>query len=78
MKAYDWEGAIWTTLIESIKGFYSKPEKVTRCVTALLFWICEHTNLIKANRGDGFPKFMKWNINKLLAKIRAVDIRSAT
>ncbi|CAL5341048.1 unnamed protein product [Camellia sinensis] len=74
MKAYDWAGAICTTLMESIKGFYSKLEKVTRCVTALLFWICEHTNLIQADRGDGFPRFIKWNINKLVTKIRAVDI----
>ncbi|CAL5374008.1 unnamed protein product [Camellia sinensis] len=36
MKAYDWAGAICTTLMESIKGFYSKPKKVTGCVTALL------------------------------------------
>lgn len=38
------------------------------------FWICEHTNLIQADRGDGFPRFMKWNISKLVTKIRAVDI----
>ncbi|CAL5339324.1 unnamed protein product [Camellia sinensis] len=25
-------------------------------------------------RGDGFPRFMKWNISKLVTKIRAVDI----
>lgn len=74
MKAYDWAGAICTTLMESIKGFHSKPEKVTGCVTVLLFWICEHTNLIQVDRRDGFSRFMKWNISKLVTKIRAVDI----
>lgn len=49
MKAYEWTGAICTTLMESIKGFYSKPEKVTGCVTALLvsaLFFCFSHNII--------------------------------
>ncbi|THG13372.1 hypothetical protein TEA_008225 [Camellia sinensis var. sinensis] len=41
MKACDWAETICTTLIESIKGFYSKLEKVTGCVTALLVVVGE-------------------------------------
>jgi len=35
IKAYDWAETICATLMESIKGFYSKPEKVTGCVTLI-------------------------------------------
>ncbi|XP_028087940.1 uncharacterized protein LOC114288621 [Camellia sinensis] len=74
MKLYDWTGAVRSMLMSSIRDFHRTPHKVTGCVIALLYWLCEHTSVVKANSAHMFPRFLKWNVNELLASVRGVNL----
>ncbi|GMP62988.1 hypothetical protein CsSME_00024865 [Camellia sinensis var. sinensis] len=74
MKLYDWTGAVHSMLMSSIRDFHRTPHKVTGCVIALLYWLCEHTSVVKANSAHMFPRFLKWNVNELLASVRGVNL----
>ncbi|CAL5361483.1 unnamed protein product [Camellia sinensis] len=74
VRSYDWTGAILQMFMGSIKDFHQTPEKVTGCVVALLYWICEHSTLVKPETESMFPRFMKWDIGALVTRIRGLDL----
>ncbi|KAK9286679.1 hypothetical protein L1049_015080 [Liquidambar formosana] len=76
MNTYEWSGAIHSCLMASIEKSYASPEKVTGCVIALLFWLCEHTTIVEPDREDEFPRFLKWNLSTLKRKMQNKSLRS--
>ncbi|KAL7185262.1 hypothetical protein ACSBR2_027232 [Camellia fascicularis] len=76
VRMYDWTGAIMTALMGPVKEFHRMPWKVTGCVVALLYWICEHSTIIEPQTNNMFPRFMKWDIGKLLSKVKVDRLRS--
>ncbi|GMP98183.1 hypothetical protein CsSME_00046159 [Camellia sinensis var. sinensis] len=58
----------------SIKEFHRTPGKVTGCVVALLYWFCEHSNIVEPQTHNMFPRFLKWDIGALMNKIQGVDL----
>ncbi|GMP49595.1 hypothetical protein CsSME_00016529 [Camellia sinensis var. sinensis] len=60
----------------SVREFYQKLDKVTSCVVALLYWLCEHTNIVATCKPIMFPRFLKWNISTLLVRTRGLDLTS--
>ncbi|XP_028096747.1 uncharacterized protein LOC114296636 [Camellia sinensis] len=76
LQQYDWSATIRNTLIGSLNEMHNKPEKVTGCVVALLFLICEHSNIIAPERPDVTPRFCRWNIASAVGKLRAINLSS--
>lgn len=76
VQLYDWAAAIRAALIASLNEFHDRPERVTGCVVVLLFFICEHTNLIEPARRNVLPRFCRWNIANLTTKMKEVDLSS--
>ncbi|XP_028106391.1 uncharacterized protein LOC114305498 [Camellia sinensis] len=76
LQQYDWSATIRNTLIASLNEMHNKPEKVTGCVVALLFLICEHSNIIAPERPDVTPRFCRWNIASAVGKLRAINLSS--
>ncbi|XP_028085507.1 uncharacterized protein LOC114286519 [Camellia sinensis] len=78
MKQYDWSEAITLTLIDSITALHKTPEKVTRCVIALLYWLCEHANIIDSEDSNttDFPRCAKWNLQSLTKQLQKTPIHS--
>ncbi|KAI8009695.1 hypothetical protein LOK49_LG06G02637 [Camellia lanceoleosa] len=70
MKLYDWIGAIRSALLGSVKEFHRILGKITGCVVVLLYFLCEHTTLVVADRPEVFSRFLKWNVGTLLARMR--------
>ncbi|XP_028051451.1 uncharacterized protein LOC114256066 [Camellia sinensis] len=46
MRKYNWAETIRNILMSSIEKYHKNPAKVTGCVMALLYWLCEHTLII--------------------------------
>uniref|UniRef100_A0A5B7BPG6 Aminotransferase-like plant mobile domain-containing protein n=1 Tax=Davidia involucrata TaxID=16924 RepID=A0A5B7BPG6_DAVIN len=79
MNKYDWSEAILNTLMCSIEISHRSPERVTGCVTALPFWLCEHTTILEPQGRANIPRFLKWDLRKLykvLKKKKLDSIRS--
>ncbi|KAI8030375.1 hypothetical protein LOK49_LG01G04136 [Camellia lanceoleosa] len=38
------------------------------------YFLCEHTTLVVADRPGVFPRFLKWNVGTLLARMRSVTL----
>ncbi|KAL7187786.1 hypothetical protein ACSBR1_037775 [Camellia fascicularis] len=74
MRMYDWTRLILTTMMGSIKEFHRTPRKVMGCVVTLMDWICEHSTILEPQTDNIFPKFLKWDIGKLLSKAQGVDL----
>ncbi|KAI7989094.1 hypothetical protein LOK49_LG13G00126 [Camellia lanceoleosa] len=70
---YDRSGAI-VAKTGAVKEFHQMPWKVTGCVVAFLYWLCEHSTIIEPQTENMFPRFMKWDIGKLLIKGQGVDL----
>ncbi|KAI8010681.1 hypothetical protein LOK49_LG06G03069 [Camellia lanceoleosa] len=43
---------------------------------SILYWLCEHTNIVSTTKPIMFPRFLKWNISTLLARTRGMDLTS--
>ncbi|KAI7997595.1 hypothetical protein LOK49_LG10G01229 [Camellia lanceoleosa] len=65
VKLYDWSGAVCSMLMCLVRDFHQTPEKVSGCVVALMFWLCEHTNIVKPKHGHRFPRFLIWDVGKV-------------
>ncbi|KAH7852507.1 hypothetical protein Vadar_025700 [Vaccinium darrowii] len=75
MRRYDWNGAIIKELMSSIKKYHKEPRKVSGCVMALLYWLCEHTTLTKALHPEHPLGIVKWSIPELVNKFKRVWIK---
>ncbi|KAK9278944.1 hypothetical protein L1049_028526 [Liquidambar formosana] len=78
MKKYAWSKEIWKHLITQIEMKHENPEKVTGCVMALLYWLCEHTTLVAEERVDEFPRFLKWDLQKLHEELKHKHLAKLT
>ncbi|KAL7171491.1 hypothetical protein ACSBR2_036196 [Camellia fascicularis] len=76
LQHYDWSATIRNTLIGSLNEMHNRPEKVTGCVIALLFLICEHSNIVAPERPDVTPRFCRWNIAAVIGKLRVINLSS--
>ncbi|XP_028053717.1 uncharacterized protein LOC114258061 [Camellia sinensis] len=76
LQHYNWSATIRNTLIGSLNEMHNKPEKVTGCVVALLFLICEHSNIVAPERPDVTPRFCRWNIAAAVGKLRVINLSS--
>ncbi|CAL5428078.1 unnamed protein product [Camellia sinensis] len=74
MKLYDWGAAVRNMLMCSVRDFHRTPEKVTGCVVALTFWLCEHTNIVKPKYGHRFPRFLRWDVGELLSTSQGLKL----
>ncbi|GMP47006.1 hypothetical protein CsSME_00014950 [Camellia sinensis var. sinensis] len=61
-----------------VREFCQKSKKVTGCVVALLYWLCEHTNIVTTAKPIMFLQFLKWNVSTLLARTRGLDLTSTS
>ncbi|KAL7258752.1 hypothetical protein ACSBR1_004785 [Camellia fascicularis] len=74
LKHYDWTATIRNTLIGSLHGMHNRPAKLTGCVVALLFLICEHSNIVAPERPNVTPRFCRWNIGAAMGKLRVLNL----
>ncbi|KAH7844185.1 hypothetical protein Vadar_025253 [Vaccinium darrowii] len=75
LRGYDWNGAIINKLMSSIRKHHHEPRKVTGCVMALLYWLCEHTNLSKADHPEHPLGIVKWNIPLVVSKFKEIRLK---
>ncbi|KAH7860419.1 hypothetical protein Vadar_013190 [Vaccinium darrowii] len=67
--SYAWSTYITEYLINELDT--KEPKNVGGCVVGLLYWLCEHTTLVKKGAPADFPRFNKWrlsDVTELLAK----------
>ncbi|THG14335.1 hypothetical protein TEA_021889 [Camellia sinensis var. sinensis] len=78
MKQYDWSEAIAATLIDSITTLHITSKKVTGCIIALLYWLCEHVNIIDLEDSNTteFPRCTKWNLQSLTKQLQKTPVYS--
>ncbi|KAF5932450.1 hypothetical protein HYC85_028621 [Camellia sinensis] len=78
MKQYDWPEAITSTLIDSIMALHKTLEKVTGCVIALLYWLCEHATIIDSEDSNttDFLRSAKWNLQTLTKQLQKTPVHS--
>ncbi|KAL7217756.1 hypothetical protein ACSBR2_011069 [Camellia fascicularis] len=74
VRMYDWTSALLTILMGSVKEFHRTAGKVTGCVVVLLFWLCEHSDIVQPKSENMFPRFLKWDIGELLSSCQGVDL----
>ncbi|KAL6577278.1 hypothetical protein OROMI_011554 [Orobanche minor] len=63
---YDWCGYIAAILQNGIRN--TRNLKIGGCAMLLPYWLCEHTSLVEPSRKVLFPRFMKWDLQKLLKR----------
>ncbi|KAG5538895.1 hypothetical protein RHGRI_019441 [Rhododendron griersonianum] len=66
LRNYNWCGAILDELMTSIRQHHDDPRRVSRCVVVLLFWLCEHTNLVKPLHPEESLGIIKWRTMDLV------------
>ncbi|KAH7841893.1 hypothetical protein Vadar_010873 [Vaccinium darrowii] len=67
--SYAWSTYTTEYLIKELDT--KEPKNVGGCVVGLLYWLCEHTTLVKQGAPSDFPRFNKWrlsDVTELLAK----------
>ncbi|GMP44531.1 hypothetical protein CsSME_00013428 [Camellia sinensis var. sinensis] len=70
MREYDWAETIKSILMNSIELHHQHPERVTGCVMALMYWLCEHTKIVEPILQNAAPRFLKWNLTKLHKNVK--------
>ncbi|XP_070674851.1 uncharacterized protein [Malus domestica] len=75
MKEYAWSNATADFLDKSLA---KKSNYVTGCVAALLYWLCEKTQIISPIHGreNMTPRFVRWNLAALHEFLDEVDLRT--
>ncbi|KAL6584804.1 hypothetical protein OROMI_004093 [Orobanche minor] len=63
---YDWCGYIAAILQNGIRN--TRNLKIGSCAMLLPYCLCEHTSLVEPSRKVLFPRFMKWDLQKLLKR----------
>ncbi|KAI8019873.1 hypothetical protein LOK49_LG04G03785 [Camellia lanceoleosa] len=51
-----------------------KQAKIMHNAVGRNYWLCEHSTIIEPQTENMFPRFMKWDIRKLLIKGQGVDL----
>ncbi|KAL6536842.1 hypothetical protein OROHE_012426 [Orobanche hederae] len=63
---YVWCGYIAAILRNGIRN--TRNLKIEGCAMLLPYWLCEYTSLVEPSRKVLFPRFMKWDLQKLLKR----------
>ncbi|XP_058202837.1 uncharacterized protein LOC131317292 [Rhododendron vialii] len=74
LRNYDWSGAILDELMTSIRQHHDDPRRVSRCVVVLLYWLCEHTNLVKPINTEESLGIIKWRTMDLVNAFREIAL----
>ncbi|KAG5543828.1 hypothetical protein RHGRI_016547 [Rhododendron griersonianum] len=61
-------------LMTSIRQHHDDPRRVLRCVVVLLFWLCEHTNLVKPLHPEESLGIIKWRTMDLVKAFKEVAL----
>ncbi|KAH7860474.1 hypothetical protein Vadar_013825 [Vaccinium darrowii] len=72
---YAWSRYITDYLINELDSKYTNPWAVGGCTVALLYWLCEHAKIMEPVEPH-IPRFMKWNVNELDAKLAETPVNS--
>ncbi|KAI8554873.1 hypothetical protein RHMOL_Rhmol05G0130700 [Rhododendron molle] len=72
IKQYDWVGAICKYLLKSTHVEHKDPKEVKGSSILLLYWLCEHSNILNQESPDSIPRLLKWNITKLRKALKDV------
>ncbi|KAG5515137.1 hypothetical protein RHGRI_036245 [Rhododendron griersonianum] len=75
LRNYDWCGAILDELMMSIRQHHDDPRRVSRCVVVLLYWLCEHTNLVKPFHPEESLGIIKWRTMDMVKAFREVSLK---
>lgn len=76
LNGYNWCAAIVNELLASIHKHHHQPKKVSGCVMVLLYWLCEHTNLVESQFPNATPAFVKWSIPSLTQKFNTASFKN--
>ncbi|KAG5565787.1 hypothetical protein RHGRI_001644 [Rhododendron griersonianum] len=79
LRNYDWCAAIVDQLMMSIRQHHDNPRRVSRCVVVLLYWLCEHTNLVKPLHPEESLGIIKWrtmDLGKAFGEIALNELES--
>ncbi|KAI8542102.1 hypothetical protein RHMOL_Rhmol08G0112900 [Rhododendron molle] len=71
---YDWCGAILDELMTSIRQNHDDPRRVSRCAVVLLYWLCEHTNLVKPLHPKESLGIIKWRTMDLVKAFGEISL----
>ncbi|KAF7116780.1 hypothetical protein RHSIM_RhsimUnG0016200 [Rhododendron simsii] len=72
IKQFDWAGAICNYLLKSTHVEHKDPKEVKDSSILLLYWLCEHSNILNQESPDSIPRLLKWNITKLRKTLKDV------
>ncbi|KAG5553981.1 hypothetical protein RHGRI_011748 [Rhododendron griersonianum] len=72
IKQFDWAGAICKYLLKSTHVEHKDPKEVKGSSILLLYWLCEHSNILNQESPDSIPRLLKWNIAKLRKALKDV------
>ncbi|XP_058225350.1 uncharacterized protein LOC131334384 isoform X2 [Rhododendron vialii] len=79
LKNYDWCGAILDELMSSVRQKHNQPRRVSGCVVVLLYWLCEHTNLVNPVNPEETLGIVKWrttDLAKEFGKKSLIELKS--
>ncbi|KAG5564092.1 hypothetical protein RHGRI_000314 [Rhododendron griersonianum] len=54
---------------------HDDPRRVSRCVVVLLYWLCEHTNLVKPLHPEESLGIIKWRTMDMVKAFREVSLK---
>ncbi|KAF7112609.1 hypothetical protein RHSIM_RhsimUnG0211900 [Rhododendron simsii] len=72
IKQFDWAGAICKYLLKSTHVEHKDPKEVKGSSILLLYWLCEHSNILNQESLDSIPRLLKWNIANLRKALKDV------
>ncbi|KAG5561405.1 hypothetical protein RHGRI_004439 [Rhododendron griersonianum] len=72
IKQFDWAGAISKYLLKSTHMEHKDPKEVKGSSILLLYWLCEHSNILNQESPYSIPRLLKWNIAKLRKALKDV------
>ncbi|KAF7151694.1 hypothetical protein RHSIM_Rhsim02G0117900 [Rhododendron simsii] len=72
IEQFDWVEAICKYLLKSTHVEYKDPKEVKGSSILLLYWLCEHSNILNQESPHSIPRLLKWNIVKLRKVLKDV------
>ncbi|KAH7833202.1 hypothetical protein Vadar_004062 [Vaccinium darrowii] len=70
VKEYDWASAVSKYLLESIHKNHRDISQLKGSSILLLYFLCEHTNLVEVKTANGVPRLLKWKISDLRKSLK--------
>ncbi|KAH7861644.1 hypothetical protein Vadar_028840 [Vaccinium darrowii] len=70
VKEYDWASAVSKYLLESIHKNHRDISQLKGSSILLLYFLCEHTNLVEVKTANRVPRLLKWKISDLRKSLK--------